>query len=284
MLHLGHAYSALLNWRMAGQSDGRFLLRIEDIDLGRARPEFEAAIYNDLSWLGLNWEAPVLKQSERFDVYRTAMDKLDRLGLLYPAFMTRRQIRAAIAEKDERGETWPRDPDSAPHYPGPERDWTRSRRESEMASGRPYALRIDMARAAEGVPELTWREISPSKSETELTADPRAWGDVIIARSDVPASYHLCVVVDDAEQEVTHIVRGQDLQQATAIHRLLQHLLGLPEPNYFHHRLIVDESGEKLSKRFGSRSLEDFRNAGHTPGELLELLQVYFDEPEPTKA
>ena len=282
-LHLGHAFSALLNEQMADDLGGQFLLRIEDIDLGRARPEFEAAILEDLNWLGLTWPEPVLKQSARFDAYRSAIRELETLGLLYPAFMTRRQIRAAVAEKVERGEDWPRDPDNAPHYPGPERAWPASKRAAEMASGRSYALRIDMARAVEGAPDLFWQESGSSEAEPgeEITANPLAWGDVVIARSDIPASYHLSVVVDDGFQEISRIVRGTDLQQATSIHRLLQNLLGLPEPAYFHHRLIVDDGGEKLSKRFGSRSLRELRQDGYKPNDVLGMLQPYLEKPAP---
>lgn len=282
LLHLGHAFSALLNQRMAEALGGRFLLRIEDIDLGRARKEFETAILDDLAWLGLTWVEPVLKQSARFEEYRAAITELQHLELLYPAFMTRRQIRAAIAEKTERGEDWLNDPDNVPHYPGPERDWPTWKRKAEIESGRPYALRIDIARAVEGAPPLFWRECEPFDSETELPADLLAWGDVIVARSDVPASYHLSVVVDDAFQNITRIVRGLDLQHATGIHRLLQHLLGMPEPVYFHHRLIVDDHGEKLSKRFASRSLRDLRAAGHSPADVVRMLQPYLEEPEAT--
>lgn len=282
LLHLGHAFSALLNRQIATGLGGRFLLRIEDIDLGRARQEFEQAILDDLAWLGLTWEEPVLKQRDRFDEYRIAIGELQKLGLLYPAFLTRRQVRAAIAEKPGNGARWPRDPDNAPHYPGPERNWPEAKRKAEMESGRPYSLRIDMARAAEGITHLSWQETDPSDLavRTEFAADPEAWGDVVIARSDVPASYHLSVVVDDAFQTISHIVRGKDLQQATGVHRLLQHLLGLPEPLYFHHRLIVDDGGAKLSKRFGSRSLQDFRKAGYSPDDVLAMLQPWLANPD----
>ncbi len=282
-LHLGHAFSALLNQQMAEDLGGQFLLRIEDIDLGRARSEFEAAIFDDLGWLGLSWPEPILKQRSRFDEYRAAIRELEKLGLLYPAFMTRRQIRAAVAERIGRGDDWPRDPDNAPHYPGPERDWPASKRKAEMESGRSYALRIDMARAVKGAPSLRWHETGTrATDESEaLAADPLAWGDVIIARSDIPASYHLSVVVDDAFQDITRVVRGTDLQQATSIHRLLQNLLGLPEPAYFHHRLIIDGEGAKLSKRFGSRSLRDYRDAGLSPDDVMGLLKPYLENPGP---
>jgi len=277
-LHLGHALSALLNDRAARETNGRFLLRIEDIDLGRARAEFEAAIYEDLGWLGLAWEMPVMRQSERFDVYRGVLGELERLGLLYPAFMSRRHIQDALADT---GDDWPRDPDNAPHYPGTEREWPEAKRRAEMASGRPYALRIDMARAIDGLPQLGWCEKNPfdDAPPRQAEANLAAWGDVVIARSDCPASYHLCVVVDDAEQAVSHVIRGADLAASTAIHRLLQHLLGLPEPLYFHHRLIPDDSGAKLSKSAGSKSLRNLRAEGLAPADILQALEPLLRAP-----
>jgi glutamyl-Q tRNA(Asp) synthetase len=277
-LHLGHAFSAILNSEAARQARGRFLLRVEDIDQGRARPEFEYAIYEDLAWLGLEWESPVLHQSDRFDVYRERIAELDQLGLLYPAFMSRREIRDHV-----QGETgdWPHDPDNAPLYPGLERNWPQSKRRAEMESGRPYALRLDMARALQGVPPLSWSEANPFSENPprRLAADPPAWGDVVIARSDCPASYHLSVVIDDAFQSVSHVVRGRDLAPATSIHRLLQHLLGLPVPLYFHHRLVPDDSGEKLSKRAGSKSLRDLRAAGLSPDDIRRALEPFINRP-----
>lgn len=265
-LHRGHAFSALLNSRAAEATGGRFLLRIEDIDQARARQKFEDAIFDDLGWLGLTWEKPVLRQRDRFDAYREALAELDRLGLLYPAFMSRSEIAAATAE----GGAWPRDPDGAPLYPGPERDWPEQRRRTEMASGKPYALRLDMARALSGVPALSWHEVDPFGREPGAShaADPAAWGDVVLARKETPASYHIAVVVDDAFQGVTDVVRGKDLEPATSVHRLLQTLLGFAEPRYFHHRLILDETGEKLSKSRGSETIRARREAGETPQQL----------------
>ncbi len=266
-LHRGHAFSALLNRRAAQATGGRFLLRIEDIDATRARPQFEAAIFEDLGWLGLDWEMPVLRQSERFDAYREALAELDRLGLLYPSFLTRTEIGAIAAKAGAAG---PRDPDGAPHYPGGERGWSMSRRRTEMASGKPYALRLDMARALEGRAALSWREADPFGGAAEArNADPAAWGDVALARKDVPASYHLAVVVDDAFQGVTDVVRGKDLEAATSVHRLLQQLLHLPAPSYFHHRLILDKAGRKLSKSRGSETLRARRAAGESPDQLI---------------
>jgi len=273
-LHLGHAFSALLNADAAAATGGRLLLRIEDIDLTRARAEFEAAIFADLAWLGMTWEEPVLRQSDRFEAYRGALAELDRLGLTYPAFLSRGEIRAAIAAFEAEGHNWPRDPDGAPLYPGTERDWPETRRRDEMASGRPYALRLDTARVLAGLADLTWRESDPFgvEPDTAIKADLAGWGDVILARKDTPASYHLAVTVDDAFQGVTDIVRGLDLKPATGVHRLLQDLLGLPEPVYFHHRLIVDEDGRKLSKSEGSAGLKNLRKSGVMPAEIRLLL------------
>jgi glutamyl-Q tRNA(Asp) synthetase len=273
-LHLGHALSALINADAAAATGGRLLLRIEDIDQTRARADFEAAIFADLAWLGMVWEEPVLRQSDRFDAYRKALAELNRLGLIYPAFMSRSEIRAAITAFHRQGRNWPRDPDGTPHYPDTERDWSETRRRDEMASGRPYALRLDMARACSGIAGLTWRERDPFGAEPVLTvkADPTVWGDVILARRDTPASYHLAVTVDDAFQGITDIIRGLDLEPATGIHRLLQDLLGLPEPDYFHHRLILDEDGRKLSKSEGSAGLKNLRESGVSPAGIRQLL------------
>lgn len=267
-LHRGHAFSALLNFRAARATGGRFLLRIEDIDRTRARQEFEAAIFEDLGWLGLFWEEPVLRQRDRFDAYREALAELEKLGLLYPAFMSRNEIAAAVAEK---GRAWPRDPDGAPLYPGRERDWPSAKRRKEIESGKAYALRLDMARALAGMPARTWREVDPFGTAPEETraARPVEWGDVILARKEIPASYHLAVVVDDAFQDVSDVVRGKDLEAATSVHRLLQSLLGLPQPRYFHHRLILDQNGQKLSKSRGSETIRARREAGETPAELI---------------
>jgi glutamyl-Q tRNA(Asp) synthetase len=267
-LHRGHAFSALLNSRAAKATGGRFLLRIEDIDRARAREEFETAIFEDLGWLGFRWEEPVLRQRDRFDAYRDALTELDKLELLYPAFMSRNEVAAVVSE---RGAAWPHDPDGAPLYPGPERDWSQERRRAEMANGKPYALRLDMARALTSVPALSWNSIDPFGIELATThsADPFAWGDIILARKEVPASYHIAVVVDDAFQGITDIVRGKDLEAATSVHRLLQTLLGLSEPRYFHHRLILDERGEKLSKSRGSETIRARRETGETAQELI---------------
>lgn len=270
-LHRGHAYSALLNFRAAKVTGGRFLLRIEDIDRTRARQVFEDAIFEDLGWLGLTWEEPVLRQRDRFDVYANAVAELEKLDLLYPAFLSRTEIDNAVKQAEASGKRWPRDPDGAPHYPGPERGWSARRRREEIGSGKPYALRLDMARALANIPSLAFSEADPSGDASPVLrqTSPAAWGDVMLARKEMPTSYHLAVVADDAFQGVTDVVRGKDLEAATSVHRLLQALLGLPEPTYFHHRLILDESGQKLSKSRGSETIRGGRNAGESAEGLI---------------
>lgn len=247
-LHLGHAYSALLNKTLAAMSGGRFLVRVEDIDTARCTPALEAAMFEDLAWLGLLPDAPPMRQSARFPVYARALDALREEGLLYPAFLTRGEIGKAAAARPG----WPRDPDGQPHYPGPERTWSRSEREEAIAAGAPFAWRLDMKKALARVP----------------VDGAERWGDVVLARKDVPASYHLAVVLDDAEQEITHAVRGRDLEAATPVHRLLQRLMGLPSPVYFHHRLIADAQGAKLSKSNRATGLRALREAGACPDDI----------------
>jgi glutamyl-Q tRNA(Asp) synthetase len=269
-LHRGHAYSAMLNYRAAAVTSGRFLVRIEDIDPTRDRDAFRREILDDLAWLGVSWEGPAMRQSERLDAYREALNALEKLDLLYPSFLSRSEAAALILAADLRGETVRRDPEGTPRYPGGERDWPKDRRQSEMASGRPYALRLDMQRAVSGLGPLAWREENPfTDAGTEIVADPAAWGDVVLARRDAPASYHLAVTVDDMEQEITDVVRGEDLRAATSVHRLLQTLLGYAAPRYFHHPLILDETGKKLSKSRDSETLRARRAAGETPEALI---------------
>jgi len=268
-LHLGHAFSAMLNADLAREAGGRFLLRIEDIDTTRCKPEFETAIYEDLAWLGLSWEKPVRRQSEHFAEYRAALDKLTALGLIYPAFESRAEIARLIAEQEKQA-PWPRDPDGAPLYPGTARALSPNERELLLRSGAPYALRLDMAAACRLAGELGWIEHGEGLGgETGMvSARPEAWGDVILARKETPASYHLAVVVDDALQGVTEVVRGQDLFWSTSVHRLLQQLLGLPQLVYRHHRLIPDAAGQKLSKSTDATGLRELRAAGVTPAEI----------------
>jgi glutamyl-Q tRNA(Asp) synthetase len=268
-LHLGHAFSAMLNSDLARQSGGRFLLRIEDIDPTRCRSEFEDAIDEDLAWLGLSWENPVRRQSEHFAEYRAALEKLVALGLVYPAFESRAEIVRLIAEQEKRA-PWPRDPDGAPLYPGTARPLHLEQRARLMQSGVPYALRLDMAAACARAGPLNWIEHGggPQGERGTVAADPAAWGDVILARKETPTSYHLAVVVDDALQGVTEVVRGQDLFWSTSVHRLLQQLLGLPQATYRHHPLIRDAAGRKLSKSTDATGLRELRAAGVAPTEI----------------
>ncbi|MFK4502753.1 glutamyl-Q tRNA(Asp) synthetase [Bradyrhizobium japonicum] len=273
LLHLGHAYSALLNFDRARETGGRLLLRIEDIDATRCRPEYETAIYDDLAWLGIAWETPVRRQSEHLAVYRAALEKLSALGLVYPAFESRAEIARLVTARGAAG-PWPRDPDGAPLYPGDARSLSAGERDRLIASGVPYALRLDMAAACRRVAGLTWSELGegPDGERGIVAARPEAWGDVILARKETPTSYHLSVVVDDALQGISEVVRGQDLFHATSVHRLLQVLLDLPEPAYRHHALILDEAGGKLSKSDRSTGLRELRAAGATPAGIRRLV------------
>src|SRR5690348_8078755 len=257
-LHLGHALSALLNAVMADEKGGRLLLRIEDIDTARCRPEFEAAIYEDLAWLGIAWETPVRRQSEHWGDYGAALTRLEALGLIYPSFESRGEIAQLVAARQAQG-GWPRDPDGTPLYPGDAKALSASECKRRMDGGEPYALRLDMQAALEKAGALSWTEsgAGPGGETGTLTADPAVWGDVILARKETPTSYHLAVVVDDAVQGVTEVVRGEDLFWSTSVHRLLQQLLGLPQPTYRHHRLILDDDGRKLSKSTQATGLRE---------------------------
>lgn len=266
-LHLGHAYSAILNFEIAREAGGRFLLRMEDIDTERCSPALEAAMLEDLAWLGLSWEAPVRRQSEHFADYRAALEALENEGLVYRAYLSRSDIRRLVEAGEQAGTSWPRDPDGAPLYPGGP--------DEEGEEGAPYILRLDMARAIERVgPDMSWNEsgLGPGGETGEIAADPAAWGDVILARRDTPTSYNLSVVVDDALQGVTHVVRGRDLFHATSVHVLLQELLGFPRPHYFHHDLVLADDGRKLSKSNRDTSLQSLRAAGATPGDIRRMI------------
>jgi glutamyl-Q tRNA(Asp) synthetase len=259
-LHLGHAFSALRSHDLARAAGGRFLLRIEDIDPGRSREAFVAGIEEDLRWLGIAWDGPVLRQSTRLDEYRAALDALGAAGLLYPCFCTRGDIAAAA--------TAPHGPEGAA-YPGTCRALDPATRRERIAA-EPHAWRLDMARAVASVGPLRWHDATAG----EVVADPQRFGDVVLARKDAPASYHLAVTIDDAWQGVTDIVRGLDLFEATHVHRLLQALLGLPTPRYHHHPLLADAEGRRLAKRAGARTLADLREAGANPAELAETLRA----------
>ncbi len=266
LLHLGHAYSALLAHRLARESGGPFLLRIEDIDPGRMRQEFVAGIEEDLAWLGIDWDGPVVRQSARLHLYDAALDRLKEHGLVYPCFCTRAEIAAEIA----RSAAAPHGPEGAA-YPGTCRPTGRHPGENRDVAGerRSHAWRLDMNRASERVGPLTWHDAAAG----EVTARPERFGDVVLARKDAPTSYHLAVTVDDAAQGVTDVVRGRDLFAATDVHRLLQSLLDLPVPRYRHHALLIGADGQRLAKRNGAPTLRSLRAAGADPEILAaELL------------
>lgn len=269
LLHLGHAFAAMTAHDAARSAGGRFLVRIEDIDRTRCRPEFEAAIFEDLELLGLAWEQPVLRQSERFEAYRAALDRLAERGLLYPCFCTRGDIAAEIARSAEA----PHGPEG-PLYPGTCRGLSEHERRARIDSGVPYALRLDVAKAAALAGALSFEEQGrgPNGEHGLIAANPLLFGDIVIARKDVPASYHLAVVVDDAYQGVTLVTRGNDLFAATHVQRLLQALLELPTPAYAHHRLILDAQGRKFSKRDRAVTLRFLRESGTTPAQIRERL------------
>ncbi len=255
-LHLGHAFAALFAFEEVTRSGGRFLIRLEDIDQTRARPEYEKAIFDDLTWLGLAWEQPVRKQSEHFDDYRVALARLEVMGVLYPCFCTRKEIQDEIARAGQA----PHGP-NGPLYPGTCRKLTAQERAHRIGEGQSYALRLDVTKAVEiGGHDLTWCDLDHG----EFTARPELFGDVVIARKETSTSYHLAVVVDDALQDVTLVTRGEDLLEATHLHRLLQSLLSLPVPQWKHHRLINDEHGKRLAKRDDARSLRSLRESGWT--------------------
>ena len=273
-LHLGHALSALLNFRMAKAVDGRLLLRIEDIDAERCTPEFEAGIYRDLEWLGVEWEGPVRRQSEHLAEYRALLDRLIGDGLVYPAFMSRGEIRAFITEAETKDRPWPRDPDGAPLYPGIDKTLSGRERRRRIAEGAPFSWRLDMDMATDGLGPLTWSEFADEDMSglIEIEARPHVWGDVVVARRDVPTSYHLSVVADDALQGVSHVVRGLDLKSATGVHRVLQQRLGLPAPAYFHHRLMLGPDGRKLSKSERDTGLRVLRENGVEPADVARMV------------
>ncbi len=255
-LHLGHAYSALLAHRLTRERGGRFLLRIEDIDSTRCRPEFVEGIHEDLKWLGVSWDGPVRVQSRHLETYRQVLDRFSERGLLYRCYCTRREIRAAE----------PRMGPDGPVYPGTCRDRADARLSSEPAPGVPFALRLDLERAmaAAGGAEMFWVD----EVAGTVRAEPERLGDVVLARKDIGTSYHLAVTVDDAAQGVNYVCRGMDLFAATHVHRLLQQLLDLPVPIYHHHDLLRDSSGDKLAKRARSPSLQELRENGVTAADV----------------
>ncbi|WP_050023134.1 tRNA glutamyl-Q(34) synthetase GluQRS [Verrucomicrobium sp. BvORR034] len=265
-LHLGHAYAAVFAREEARQAGGRFLVRLDDLDLTRVRPVYEEAIFEDLTWLGLTWESPIRKQSDHFEDYRDALRRLEALGLLYPCFCTRREIQEEIA----RAGLAPQGPDG-PSYPGTCRRLAADQVAEQMASGRDYAMRLDLGKALDlAGRDLDWLDLNHGR----MIADPTPLGDVVLSRKETPTSYHLAVVVDDFAQDITLVTRGEDLLPSTHLHRVLQALLDLPVPTWKHHRLITDESGKRLAKRDDARSLRSLREAGWTPDQVRAAIGV----------
>ena len=261
-LHLGHAHSALLGHRRAQEAGGRFLLRIEDIDPTRCRESFVDGIVEDLAWLGLTWAGEIRRQSRHMVDYRQALDRLNEAGLIYPCFCTRAEIKAEIA----RSGAAPHGPDGL-LYPGTCRGLSRSERNDRIVEGRPYALRLDVTAATAAAGPLDWHD----RRRGLRRAAPERFGDVVLGRKETPTSYHLAVTVDDALQNVTLVTRGEDLLEATDVHRLLQALLGVPTPDYEHHALMRDPDGRRLAKRENAPTLADLRSAGRTPAEVRAL-------------
>ena len=257
-LHLGHAHAALFAQAQARAANGMFLLRIEDIDLTRCRPEFETAIRDDLTWLGLKWTGEVRRQSDHFDEYRDVVAMLNGMGLIYPCFCTRADIASA-------GNA-PQGPDG-PIYPGTCRTLTHETRQKRIAGGNAYALRLDMAKAIAQTGPLTWRDLDAGI----VTATPEEFGDVVLARKDTPTSYHLSVTHDDHLQGITLVTRGEDLRAATHVHRVLQALLGYPTPDYRFHPLLTDARGRRLAKRDHAETLRSLRDSGKSAGEVRAL-------------
>ncbi len=278
LLHLGHAHSALTNYEMAKAAGSKLLLRIEDIDTGRSRPEFVAAIFEDLAWLGIEWEQEVVYQSDRFDLYREAAEVLENLGVLYPCFASRQELALAAEQADGA-----KDEFGGPLYFRVSRGLTADDVAARKTAGQPFAMRLNMTRAVEvaderlGGEQLTFIETNDDETCRRIDANPGRWGDEVIVRKDTPASYHLAVVVDDAAQGVTNVTRGTDLYAATHLHRLLQVLLDLPEPVYHHHQLIVDDDMRKLSKSDGDLSLAALRAQGVAPNVLCDHLEEFLE-------
>ena len=275
-LHLGHAYAAKVASDLARANGGHFFLRHEDIDVTRVREEFYGGIENDLNWLGLKWDGPPLRQSDRLDAYAAALQTLDQFGAIYPCFCTRREIQAGASTMLSA----PHGPDG-PHYPGTCRHLSPAERTRKMRAGIPHCWRLDSAFAARLTRSLTFTDLRFGQQNV----DPELLGDVVLARKDIGTAYHLAVVVDDAFQKISHVTRGEDLLESTHVHRLLQSLLGFPQPIYLHHPLIVDESGTRLAKRNDALSLDTLRQAGTTPAEIFSRFPdpVSAEFPPPTR-
>lgn len=262
-LHLGHAFAAAWAHDRARRAGGRFMVRIEDIDQGRCRETFIRRNLEDLAWLGLRWERPVVRQSERMDLYRSALDRLEALDVTYPCFCTRKQIQAQVSASAAAPHHLPSHSDSV--YPGTCRTLPLSQRMALLAAGRSYAVRLDSVRAEHLTGPLTWTD----RDRGPQTVTLESFGDVVIARKEISTSYHLAVVVDDAAQGITEVTRGEDLFAATHVHRLLQALLDLPVPLWHHHPLCRDEGGQRLAKRRGSHTIRALRERGYSPSEVL---------------
>lgn len=276
-LHLGHAFSALFTLEAARQREGKMLLRIEDIDTTRCKPEFEDAIHEDLAWLGLDWDMPVRRQSDHFDEYRHALDRLEDQGVLYPCFCSRREIRAEIEKSGAAPHDAPPGHPSGqegPLYPGTCRRLAESDRNRRKDAGDAYALRLNAGEAATQTGPLTWTDAE--KGDIEATLD--RLGDVVLARKESPASYHLAVTIDDHLQGVSLVTRGEDLFSSTHVHRVLQALLGLDTPEYHHHRLLTGDDGQRFAKRDKSLTIRALREAGHSPAEVIAMTGFKMDE------
>ena len=272
LLHLGHAYSALLNQKMAREAQGKLLLRIEDIDIQRCTPELETQMLHDLEWIGFEWDEKPRRQSQHFDDYAEALKRLKDQDFVYPSTLSRSEIKKIISAKKDQDIDWPCDPDGTPLYPGAERELSRSQCEEIFESGNNYALRLNTQKLNNHIgKKLSWTEITDDQI-TKVTAKPLAWGDVIIARKDFPMSYHLCCTVDDAIQGITHVVRGKDLYDATSIHCMLNAFFGHEQPVYHHHELILDVTGQKLSKSKQHKSLKELRSEGLKGEQIREQL------------
>ena len=263
-LHLGHAFSAFDAWKRARDVGGRFLLRLEDIDPTRCRPEFAAAIQQDLAWLGLHWDGAVRVQSQHLAEYQAVLDGLAERGLVYPCFCTRADVLREVSASAGA----PHAPDGAPLYPGTCRRLSAAERAEHIAAGERFALRLDMQAAL--ILGLWYEE----EGDSRVPCRPEAFGDVVLARKDAPASYHLCVTHDDALQGVTLVTRGEDLRPATDLHQLLQALMGWPAPRYAHHRLLLDASGRRLAKRDKAMTLRDMRARGLSPEDVIALIRA----------
>ncbi|MEG9860991.1 MAG: tRNA glutamyl-Q(34) synthetase GluQRS [Parvularculales bacterium] len=275
-LHLGHVWSACLAFDEAKRLGGRFLLRIEDIDQGRSKTVFEEAIYEDLRWLGLRWEEPVWRQSEHFDDYERALRQLRDMDVVYPCWATRGEIRSAIESTAGGLRRWPKDADGQPFYPGLYRDISPAQRNGLMWEGGQFAWRLNMQKALARLEEKAESLMFVEGRERRrcISVQAETIGDVVIARKDFPTSYHLSVTLDDAVQGVSLITRGHDLLPATGVHRILQELLGLPQPDYYHHELVRDDRGRRLSKKAGDVGIRMLRERGETPESVRCLARA----------